>query len=205
MPPPSVSSNNKKENFSYNFYSDVTSAFLKMTFFSPTARKWLSAEDKDARCRVFTLDSRIQFPLILILILSRCIQCVFLLVCWIHIIHLDGGQVISLGFFQPEAWKLFQVKYFIIKQNFDYKHILMCLLFWISSEAVQHHWSPSQADPPVVRLHAEDVVQPVNRQADPPRQLQLVLQETPHLLRVDHVTEHPDLRPLPLDVGVTRR
>lgn len=57
----------------------------------------------------------------------------------------------------------------------------------------------------VSRLHAEDVSQSVNRQADPPRQLQLVLQETSHLLRVEDVTEHPDLRPLPLDVGVTRR
>lgn len=39
---------------------------------------------------------------------------------------------------------------------------------------------------------------------DLPRQPQLVLQEASHLFRLDHVTEHPDLRPLPLDVGVAR-
>lgn len=54
-------------------------------------------------------------------------------------------------------------------------------------------------------LHAEDVSQSVNRQADPPRQPQLVLQETSHLLGAEDVAEHPDLRPLPLDVGVARR
>lgn len=61
------------------------------------------------------------------------------------------------------------------------------------------HTVPAEA-----RLHAEDVSQPADRQADPPRQLQLVLQETSHLFRVDDVAEHPDLRPLPLDVGVAR-
>lgn len=54
-------------------------------------------------------------------------------------------------------------------------------------------------------LHAEDVSPPVNRQADRPRQLQLVLQETPHLLGVENITEHPDLHPPPLDVGIARR
>lgn len=56
-----------------------------------------------------------------------------------------------------------------------------------------------------VSLQAEDDSQFSDRQADRSRQLQLVLQETPHLLREQNVTEHPDLRPLPLDVGVTRR
>lgn len=54
------------------------------------------------------------------------------------------------------------------------------------------------------RLHAEDVSLPVDRQDDRPRQLQLGLQETSHLLGVEHVAEHPDLRPVPLDVGVAR-
>lgn len=54
-------------------------------------------------------------------------------------------------------------------------------------------------------LHAEDVSQSVDRQADTPRQLQLLLQEMPHLLRVCNITEHPDLRTVPLDVSVARR
>lgn len=54
-------------------------------------------------------------------------------------------------------------------------------------------------------LHAEDGSQSVDRQVDPPRQLQLLLQEASHLLGVENVTEHADLRPLPLDVGVARR
>ncbi len=58
---------------------------------------------------------------------------------------------------------------------------------------------------PAEELQAEDVSQSVDRQDDPPWQLQLLLQESSHLLRVENVTEHPDLRPLPLDVGVTRR
>lgn len=52
-------------------------------------------------------------------------------------------------------------------------------------------------------LHAEDVSRSVNRHADPPRQLQLVLQETSHLLGHQNVAEHPDLGLLPLDVSVT--
>lgn len=37
---------------------------------------------------------------------------------------------------------------------------------------------------------------------DPARQLQRPLQEEANPLRVQDVAEHPDLRPLPLDVGV---
>lgn len=54
-------------------------------------------------------------------------------------------------------------------------------------------------------LHAEDVSLPVHPKANRSRQLQLVLQETPHLLRIENITEHPDLRPPSLDVGVACR
>lgn len=56
-----------------------------------------------------------------------------------------------------------------------------------------------------VALHAEDVPVSVDHEADLSKELQLVLEAASGLLRLDQVTEHPDLRSLPLDVGVTGR
>lgn len=54
-------------------------------------------------------------------------------------------------------------------------------------------------------LHPEDVPPPADHETDLSTQLQLILQEVTHLLWVDHVTVHPDLCQLPLNVGVTHR
>lgn len=53
-------------------------------------------------------------------------------------------------------------------------------------------------------LHAEDDPPSVVAEANGPTEVQFVLQAASHLLRVEHVAEHPDLSPLSLDVGITR-
>lgn len=58
--------------------------------------------------------------------------------------------------------------------------------------------------PTRTRLQAKDVSELAHVQPDAAHQLQTLLQEVAHLLRVRHVAEHPDLRMLPLDVGVAR-